>query len=566
MTQTTEDVTKKLKISILDFIKNYGLIGAVFVIAPIIVLMPLFNYETWCAGHDSDGTIFNAWTMVRTLREWPHFPISWQPDNCGFKGNPYWSFYQPLSNIMIYFTSLITSLFDSNYIFSAMKGAVYISFLISEIAMFMLISCILKDSQRKNLISTFTAIVYLCAPYRFIDLYSRNAYSELWVFPWMPFYLLGIYKLFFLKEKKGWIYIAFATPCLFWSHLMPSFFFIMIIHLGFLFYLLVKRNLKNYIVENKNILFWWFISNLIGITLAGFYVFPAMSVIKFLNGDIIGFDRVSLNNVLDHIKWCFDMLDLGNFKGAWQVGQLYLIAFIILNLFLFTKKKSRYSDFMIFLNTSLIITFIFLMSRTLWEHLPPILYGLQFSWRLFVVYSVLASIVVALLVNELDIKIPILVILFIFHYYTGERFLHYGGKDVVANLFNVESWINDLYGNNFTTTNNYSPHSILPKTTEPVLFNFKHADETGTNERFSNTFLVNPKPGINILSHERIGNKFIYNLLLDSSSYIVFKQYFFPSWELYIDSKKSNNIYLADQGFIGLDLPKGYHKIEIRSN
>ncbi|MBI3591378.1 MAG: hypothetical protein HY094_08400 [Candidatus Melainabacteria bacterium] len=552
--------------NLLTFLKKYGLIIAVVLIAPYFVLTPLFHYETWCAGHDSDGTIFNAWSMVKTLREWPHLPIVWQPDNCGYKGNPYWSFYQPLSNVMIYLMSLITSIFDSNYVFSAMKSAVYLSFLISEIGMFLLLRTILKDLPQKNFISTYGAIIYLLAPYRFIDLYSRNAYSELWVFPWMPFYLLGFYKLFFLKDKKGWILIALATPCLLLSHLMPSFFFILIVHLSFLIFLTVKRNLIGFIKENKKILLWWLIGNIVGGLISSFYVLPAMNVIKYLNGDIIGFDRVSLGNILNHISWCYDMLNPVNFKGAWQVGQLFLLSFAVLNILLLSKRKTTYTDLLVFLNISLILTFTFLMSRTLWEHLPPVLYGLQFSWRLFVIYSLFCSVIVALLIHELNIKIPLLVIFLLFHYYTGERFLHYGGGDVVARHYNTESWLNEHYRKDYTTTNNYSPHSILPKTTDPVLFNFQHADEVGTNEKFSNTFFLNQKPGINILSHKRDGNLFTYKLSLESPAFLVFKQYFYSSWELFIDNKKSKDLYLTEQGYIGFEVPQGKHLVEIRSN
>lgn len=561
---TFQNIKTLFQQTLLEY-KSLGLISIIFLVVPYYVLVPLFQYETWCQGHDSDGTIFNAWNMVKTLREWPHFPLTWQAENCGFRGNPYWSFYQPLSYLMIYFVSLITVLFDSNYLFSAMKGATYLSFLISEIGMFLLLRTIFKNSPKVNLLSTYGAIIYLLAPYRFIDLYSRNAYSELWVFPWMPFYLLGFYRLFFLKDIKGWILIALSIPCLFLSHLMPSFFFIVIIHLGFLFFLLLKRNIKAFIIENKKVLFWWFISNIVGGLLSSFYILPATNVIKYLNGNIIGFDRVSLDNILNHISWCYDMLDLTNFKGAWQVGQLFLISFGVLNFLLLSKRKSQHTSLMLFLNICTILTFLFLMSRTFWEHMPSIFYGLQFSWRLFLVYSVFCSVIVALVVNELDIKLPFLIMILLFHFYTGERFLHYGGGDLVAKHYDVESWLNEHYRQRYTTLNNYSPHSILPKTTDPILFNFKHADEVGSNEKFSNTFLLNLKPGINILSHERKGNMLTYKLSSEFPSFLIFKQYFYPSWKLFIDSKRKD-LYLTEQGYIGFEIPKGKHLIELKTN
>lgn len=547
-----------------DWLQRYGVQIIIFLVLPYLVLIPLLKYETWCSGHDSDGTIFNAWTMTKMLKEWPHFPFTWQPDNCGYKGNPYWSFYQPLSNLMVFFSYLIIFPFQGDNIFSAMKIAVYLSFIISMIGMYLLLKTILKEEKQSEIISIFGSIIYLLAPYRFIDLYSRNAYSELWVFPWMPFYLLGFYRLFFLKDTKGWIYIALSTPCLLASHLMPSFFFILIIHLGFVIFLLLKKKITSFIKENKKIILYWVLSNIAGWGISFVYIIPAMNVVKFINGDFMGFDRVSLDNVLNHISWCYDMLDLFNFKGPWQVGQLYLVSFVILNFFLLSKKRTRLFDILLFINISIILTFVFLMSKTTWEHLPKVFYNLQFSWRLFVVYSVLCSIVVAILANEFRLKIPVLLFLLAFHFYTGERFLHYGGHDVVGKYFNAESWINVLYRKHYTTTNNYSPKSILPKTSEPVLFNFTHADEVGAVEKYSNTFLLNLKPGVNILSYQRKENIFNYELLLDLPAFLIFKQYFYPSWELYIDSKRSD-LYLTEQGYIGFEVREGRHKIEIKS-
>ena len=550
-----------LQKNILSFVKNYGLIFAVFLAAPYFVLTPLFQYETWPGGHDSWGTLFNAWMMVKTLWEDPHIPVIWQADNAGYNGNPHWAFYQPLSFIIVYLTSLFTSIFNNDLVCSGLKGAVYLSFLISEIGMFILLRTIFKDVENRNLISLYGGLIYLLAPYRFIDLYSRNAYSELWVLSWMPFYFLGFYKLFFLKETKGWLLIAISTPVLFISHLMPSFFFIIIIHLSLLFFLIVKRNLISFILENKKVILWWFIANIIGGIASLIYILPAINVLKYLNGDITGFDRVDLNTVLNHIEWSYAFLDLRNFGERWSAGQLFLISFLILNFLLLSKKKLIYKDLAIFLTVSTIITLIFLLSKTLWEHLPPICYGLQFSWRLFLVYSLLCSIIITLVITEMNIKIPVLIILLIFHFYTCEKFLHSGGEDLLVKHFNVESWVNNLHEKGSIVLNSHSPHSVLTKTSDPVLFNF-----TNTDKNFSNTVLLNLKPGITILSHEHKGNTFIYELLLDNPAFLIFKQYFHPTWELYIDSKKTKNLYLTDLGHIGFEVPKGKHFVKIRTD
>jgi uncharacterized membrane protein YfhO len=123
-----------------------------------------------------------------------------------------------------------------------------------------------------------------------------------------------------------------------------------------------------------------------------------------------------------------------------------------------------------------------------------------------------------------------------------------------------------MYRSHHTVLNSHSPHSVLVKVSDPVLFGFKHADELGANEKYSNTFIYNLKPGINILSHQRKGNSFFYDMLLDSSSFIIFKQYFHNTWRLYIDSKKIKDIYLTEKGFIGFEVPKGRHLIKLRTD
>lgn len=540
------------------------LIVAVFLFAPYYVLKPLFAYETWPTGHDSNGTIFNAWTMIKALRENFHLPLIWQPENCGYKGNPYWAFYQPISYFVVYLVSLIASVFDYDYVYSSLKGAVYISFLISEITMFILLREIFKDSENKNTFCLFGSIIYLLSPYRFIDLYSRNAYSELWVFPWMPIYLLGFYKLVFKKDISGAYFIAIGMPLLFLSHLMPSFFFVSILNIALILYLLFKKEFKSFFT-NKKLASAYVFSNIAGGLISCLYVLPAMGVIKYLNGDITGFDRVNIETVMKHIPWVFDMLDIKNFNGPWQVGQLFLVSFAILTIVILMNKKNNHQGLLQFLFIAMVITFGLLMSKTFWTHAPKQLYTLQFPWRLFLIYSCFCTIILSVLVKEFKVAIPLLALLVAFHFHTGKRFLKYGGEEVVIKHYDTESWINVLYKNHFTTTNNYAPHSILPKTTDPILFNFRHADVLGQNEKEPNTYLVNQKPGVNILSHFHKGNVYTYNLQLDSPAFLTFKQYYYPTWKLKIDSKKEE-LYFTEKGFIGFEVPEGKHKVEISTN
>ena len=546
--------------------KLWSLIFIILLIGvPIYILIPLFEYETWPGGHDSTTTVFCSWNIIEILTENFHFPIAWQAEDHEFNGNAFWLFYQPLSYFVVFLMSLISSFLGKTSPFLAMKLAVFMSFIISEIGIFLLIRTILKDSEYKNKAATFGALVYLLAPYRIIDLYSRNAYSELWVFPWMPFYLLGFYKLFFEKEIKGAYILAISTACLFLSHLIPSFYFILILHLAFVLFLLLKRRVFSFLTKSKKIIGAWFLAQVAGLTLCSFYIFPVLSNLKYSIGDTFGFDRSNLKHIVEHINWTFFMLEPDNFDREWQVGQLFLAGLVIVNLFIFFGKKSLHKDLMIFLNLSVLITFIFLMSETIWEYLPEKLYAIQFPWRLFLIYSFIGSVILALLANEFRLHIIILVVLLGFHFYTGKRFLNYGREDMISKYYDTESWNNEFSRKHYTTANGAISYGFLPKTSQPTLFNFHYQNYIGKHEKSSNTFLLNVKPGVNIISHSRKGSSFDYELSLANSTFLIFTQYFYPTWELYIDSKKSDNIYLTENGYIGFEVPKGKHHVKIVS-
>ena len=551
---------------VVSYIKKYGLISAIFLLAPYYVLTPLFKFQTWHSAHDSTGTIVAAWSIVKTLREDLHFPVVWFPDDFVFNGSPFWGFYQPLSYLIVYIMSLITSNFDKNYIFSALKAAVYLSFLISELGMFLLIRTILKQSSIKNIIGVFGGLLYLLSPYRFIDLYSRSAYSELWVFAWIPFYFLGFYQLLFHKEPKASILISLSVIFLFASHFMPSLFFVIFMNLGFLIFLILKRNLFAFINENPKLILYWAVSHFIGFLFSCFYLIPAMLNIKYVVGDITGFERINLAHVLEHVSWCFGMLDLTNFNGPWQVGQIFLLGVIAFNFYLLSNKNQKFRELLVFLNILIMINFLFLMSKTLWGILPNPLYALQFSWLLFLVYSFIASLIISLFVYEIKLKVHFLIILLAMHFYTGYRFLYYGQGDVVAQYFNVESWINDIYKKSFVTSIGGIAYSLLPKTHSPTLFNYVNQTQLGNNEKYSNTSLLDLKPGVNINYFNRKGNTYKYEFLSERPFFIIFKQYFYPSWKLYIDSKESKNIYLTNYGFIGFEVAQGRHSVTIKTN
>ncbi|MBI2995632.1 MAG: hypothetical protein HYY52_02860 [Candidatus Melainabacteria bacterium] len=556
-------ITKKLSLA---KVATTGLIVFIFLYVPYHTLKPLFLCETWHGGHDGGGTVFNAWSIVTILQENFHLPLCWLPENFGYKGNPFWQYYQPLPYLVIYLCSIFVSALYKTDVYLSLKLSTYLSFVISELCMFFLLKTIFKNSPNATLTSIFGSLIYLFAPYRFIDLYARSAYSELWIFSWIPLYFLGFYKLFFLKDKTGCVQIAVSMSLLLLSHFMPSIFFLIILYIGFLIFKVVRKELGNFIKEDLVIIKWCAISNLIGMCISSFYTLPLINCKKYLFGDIAGFDGMSLEAVKYHIVVAVNMLNPLSYNYHWRVGQVYFLSILFLNFMLLSKKKLRFRHLLFFLNVVIFIAMFFICGNILWEHLPPIFYSLQFPWRLFVVYSFFGSLIIALIANEFKLTLPILVLILSLHIYTTNRFIPGSiGPGFVYNYYNIESWINDIYKKQFSSLNGGSfAHGFLPKTSFPVLFNFSPSPDTTGDENNPTNYLI-IKPGINILSHKKNASTFIYELFLEKSNFIVLRQYFYPTWKAYLDSKETD-LYLTDLGYIGVDVPKGKHILEIRSN
>ena len=64
---------------------------------------------------------------------------------------------------------------------------------------------LLKEITKKNKISLLGSIMYMCAPYALVNIYTRMALGEISAYAFFPILFLGIYNLINGNGKKTYI-------------------------------------------------------------------------------------------------------------------------------------------------------------------------------------------------------------------------------------------------------------------------------------------------------------------------------------------------------------------------
>ena len=175
-----------------NYIKeNYKYFLIVIFISIIITSALLINGLP--EGHDVDAHVARAVGTGEALSEgqFPALVTSNYANGFGYSWN---IFYPPL----ITYIEAILKIFVFSYV-NAVKLVVLLSVITSGIGMYALVKEI--TNGRKN-VSLLAAIMYICAPYALVDIYTRFAQGEILVYAFFPILFLGIYNLFKGSGKK----------------------------------------------------------------------------------------------------------------------------------------------------------------------------------------------------------------------------------------------------------------------------------------------------------------------------------------------------------------------------
>lgn len=453
--------------------------------------------------------------------------------NWGF-GHPILMFLYPLPSYiasLFHFTGL--SLIDS------VKAVFGFSYILSGIFMFLWL---------RNFLGKFPAmvgaIIYLYAPYRFVDLYVRGAIGEHVAFIFIPAVCYFLLKLS-LYGKFNFFYflgLSISTAGLILSHNAISLMFLPFVAIYFLYLF--------YIHKNKLLLSTSIIGILYGFLLSAFFWIPAFMEGKYTLRDIVTKNE-TLSRFVDFENLIYSPWNFGG-TGMFstQIGIIPWIFVLLLPLcfYLLIKKKGETNNLIL-----LIIAFaffflsIFIMleiSKPVWTIITT-LQKFQFPWRFLSVSVFSISLVSALVVYSLKnqriqsiffLIVLVSSVLVTKDYWKAEDFLN-----------KPESFFSSIY-NGTTDTGESAP-------IWSVRFMEKRPKDS--------VEVIEGKARIKKLS--RTTNSRSYEIVSNGRSKIRENTLYFPGWMVFVDGKEQAPEFQDpnSRGLMTFFLNNGRHKVDI---
>lgn len=468
-------------------------------------------------------------------------PCRWSPDVSYQYGQPLFNFYGQFPYLVgMVFRSLGLSLLDS------LKGIFIISLMGSAISMYFLAKRIWKD----NLAGVLSAVIYLYAPYRAVDVYVRGALPEAFAFIFFPVIVLFLYR--YITEGKALNLSLFAIffSALIITHNLSALMFLFILAPLSACLFWRYRSLKRGI--------YLLISGVIISGLVAFYILPVVFENQFVTlgkttSDYFDFHNhyVTLNQLLISGYWDYggsawgddDRVSLAIGYMQW-VLPLVVLLYILINKFILSKWSLGFKEqlFFVFLVLGWLMLFLTHNKSTfLWELFLPLKY-IQFPWRflgLGIFSFSLACGYLIILVNKFRFKVYVLsatlclVIALNLGYFFEDLWFEISDKE-------------QLSGSRFEQLISSSAYDYWP-----IYGKVLPKDKAFANPHF----IAGEGAAVKI---EKRSNEVFYRGSVESSSATIkLPQVYFPGWEARVNGRKTDIAYEEEMGLILINIPKG---------
>jgi len=329
-----------------------------FIFIILLVSIPAF-YRMLIPGIYSmqDFHLFRLYEFDKCVKSL-QIPCRWAPDAGNGYGEPLFNFYGQISYAIGEIFHLAgLSLIDS------LKLLFVVSIVGSGVAMYFLA----KKIWKSDLAGFVSAILYIYAPYRAVDVWVRGALPEAFSFVLFPLIILAI-------EEKSLIWFSFLSALLILTHNLSAFMFFPVI----LIWIIYKK-------------FWKAIpGGVLSLLLSAFYILPVIFESKFINLNGITQGYFDFRAHFITLKQIFLSYNWGYGGSTWgdgdnlnlSVGFLQWIIPVVTLISLFIKKRIKENkDFVILFVSAVFYLFLTHNKSTfIWENLPFMAF-IQFPWR-----------------------------------------------------------------------------------------------------------------------------------------------------------------------------------------
>lgn len=455
-------------------------------------------------------------------------------------GNLNWGYGYPILMFLYPLPSYIASFFHfiGFSFIDSLKLIFVLSFLTSGLTMWLWIRSFLGEEA-----GIFAAMLYMFAPYRFVDLYVRGALGECVAFIFPPLILYFLFKL--SKNSKNissLILGSFALAFFILSHNAMILIFIPFVLVYMIFLIFSTKHKKELIMSYVFLLF-------LGFGISAFFWLPAYFEGKYTHRDILTAGRYaeSFSPFFRFISspWSFE----GTGKLSVEVGKLQWIIVLLsipITFLLFIRKKKYLGIFMALSLVTFWFSLFIMMSYSafIWEKIT-ILQKFQFPWRFLSLAIFAVTICGAFIIAALPKKIKFTaVMLGIF----------------LLIVFNKNYWLAKGYINR-----------------SDMFFSGIYLGTTDTGEsspRWGISFMGNlPKEHLSVIGGktsvkelERSSTKHVYKITALAESQFRENTLYFPGWNIKVDDKivpiefqARNNI-----GVMTFFVPSGKHTVIVQ--
>lgn len=359
----------------------------IILIVALIMCAPLFQ-EGIHTGHDGD---FHISRTIGTIEELQNgnspFIVSRFSNNLGFGWN---LFYPPINTALNVIFAFLTG-----DVVIAIKVFIFFTFAVSGISMFTIVKKIFKS----NTAALISSIIYMIAPYRLLNAYTRLAVGEMTSFMFIPIIFNGVYEILKGNTRKSYLFTLGAIGLIL-SHNIST---MLVCILGF-FYVLI--NIKK--LKDKKILKAFIISTIIIVLSVIFFEIPLLQQQNGCDYEVFRYGKMySTESVPGHalnpLQLILRHVESGADTSMYFCLGIPILIGLILTFFIKKEKKDN-KNYWFFFISGIIAT---IMSTVIfpWKYMPSVLLMIQFPWRMLEIvvfcFAIISGINYSLFINKI---------------------------------------------------------------------------------------------------------------------------------------------------------------------
>ncbi len=516
---------------------NYLKRNKYLVLITLITFLTFFRMIRVGMFSTQDFHLFRLFQFDKCVQSF-EIPCRWAPDAGLGYGEPVFNYYGQL----VYAFGELFNILGFGVI-GSVKILFSISLLGSSVAMYFLS----KRIWNNHVAGFLSALLYVFAPYRAVDVWVRGALPEAFAFLIIPLIFIALEKYFEKGSSKEIVLVGVVVALLVLTHNLSALLFLPVV-VGWV----VLRSPKS----NKFRVFWGLLfSALIALGVAAFYILPLVYESGYVNLNSTTQGYFDFHNHYTTLKqlfvsnyWGYGASNWGDGDGlSMAVGYIQWILGIGTVLLMFLRsvlhrKKLEPVVWLLFATTLALLFLTHNKSTFVWESLDFMRF-IQFPWRFLAPIIFCLSLMSGYLGNFLSNKRFILIVISVVTVVLNAGFFR---EDIWYKVddqyyFSGAEWLRQRSA----SIGDYWPvYGPIPK--DPP-------------EAYIGNFL----PDIS-RSNLKVFNKVEVTDLSLYGSRVTLPVAYFPGWTAKVDGKTVDVKPDKESGLVALNLSEGVHKVELR--